>query len=125
MNPYQTLGVLETATPAEVKSAYRRLARRYHPDINPTPEAALKFRQITSAYETLDSSHRTGARTRIDLPDGRTVYMTQEEIIAEVRRLIDEMSNPHKRTYSSYSPPRQESSWRRFWMLHKKKAKKG
>ncbi len=48
------LGLQRGASPGDIKRAYRRLARRYHPDINPGDrEAAARFRQILDAYETL------------------------------------------------------------------------
>lgn len=50
---YQVLCVFETATDAEVKSAHRRLARQWHPDVCAEPEAAEKFRELTDAYEIL------------------------------------------------------------------------
>jgi molecular chaperone DnaJ len=54
MDLYIVLGLERSASAAEVKKAYRRLARRFHPDINPGDgEAALRFRQILEAYETL------------------------------------------------------------------------
>jgi molecular chaperone DnaJ len=54
MNLYLILGVPASATTADIKRAYRRLARRYHPGINPGDRAAEeKFAQVTSAYETL------------------------------------------------------------------------
>lgn len=54
MDFYILLGVKREATPEDIKRAYRRLARRFHPDINPGDrEAASRFRQIADAYETL------------------------------------------------------------------------
>jgi molecular chaperone DnaJ len=54
MDLYIVLGIERHATPADIKRAYRRLARRYHPDINPGDgEAARRFHQILEAYETL------------------------------------------------------------------------
>jgi molecular chaperone DnaJ len=51
---YIVLGVAREASTADIKRAYRRLARRLHPDINPGDgEAAARFRQIVDAYETL------------------------------------------------------------------------
>ena len=41
---YKILGVEKTASDDELKSAYRRLAKQYHPDINKTPEAEVKFK---------------------------------------------------------------------------------
>lgn len=51
---YNLLGVKSGADPEQVKSAYRRLARKYHPDINPNNrEAQAKFIQLTDAYKRL------------------------------------------------------------------------
>lgn len=59
MDLYSILGIKPTASAAEIKRAYRRLARRYHPDINPGDRAAeLRFRQIAEAYETLIDPER-------------------------------------------------------------------
>ncbi len=51
---YQVLGVQRDATPEAIRSAYRRLARKYHPDLNPNdPEAKKKFQAINEANEVL------------------------------------------------------------------------
>ena len=50
---YETLGVSENATQSEIKKAYRTLAKKFHPDINKTPEAEEKFKEINGAYEFL------------------------------------------------------------------------
>lgn len=56
---YETLGVKREASDAEIKSAYRKLARKYHPDVNKTKEAEEKFKDINEAYEVLgDKSKR-------------------------------------------------------------------
>ena len=53
-NFYDRLGVSRKATPEEIKKAYRKLARQYHPDVNPNnKEAELRFKEINEAYETL------------------------------------------------------------------------
>ena len=50
---YEILGVKRDATASEIKSAYRKLARKYHPDVNKTKEAESKFKDINEAYEVL------------------------------------------------------------------------
>jgi molecular chaperone DnaJ len=59
MDLYLLLGVQREATDGDIKRAYRRLARRWHPDINPGDrEAAIRFRQVLEAYETLSDPDR-------------------------------------------------------------------
>src|SRR5882762_11083852 len=55
---YQTLGVSRTASEKEIKSAYRRLARQYHPDVNKDPKATDRFKLINEAYEVLSDSKK-------------------------------------------------------------------
>jgi molecular chaperone DnaJ len=72
MDLYIVLGVAHGASESEIKRAYRRLARRYHPDINPGDQTAeARFRQILEAYETLiDPTRRSryDAGHRVDAP---------------------------------------------------------
>ena len=63
-DPYVLLGVARSASQTEIKSAYRRLARRYHPDVNRHPAAARRFAQITDAYHTLVDPDRRSAFDR-------------------------------------------------------------
>ena len=56
---YQVLGVPKTATEKEVKEAYRKLARKHHPDLNPNdPEANKKFQQLNEANEVLSDPEK-------------------------------------------------------------------
>ncbi len=61
---YQVLGVDRDASFDEIKKVYRRLAREYHPDVNPDPHAQEKFKEITTAYEVLSDPEK---RQRYDL----------------------------------------------------------
>src|SRR3982751_1657629 len=59
MDFYIVLGLERAASVGEIKRAYKRLARKYHPDINPGDRlAAQQFRQIAEAYETLSDPDR-------------------------------------------------------------------
>ena len=50
---YQALGVARNATAEEVKKAYRRLARKFHPDVSKEPNAEEHFKAVQEAYEVL------------------------------------------------------------------------
>ncbi len=55
---YDVLGVSKTATPAELKSSYRKLALEWHPDRNKSPEAETKFKEINEAYQVLSDAKK-------------------------------------------------------------------
>src|SRR4051812_46259540 len=51
---YKTLGVPKTADEKEIKSAYRKLARKFHPDVNPNDKSAeAKFKEVSEAYDVV------------------------------------------------------------------------
>jgi curved DNA-binding protein len=55
---YKTLELNENATKSEIKKAYRKLAKQYHPDINKSKEAEEKFKEINAAYEVLSDEEK-------------------------------------------------------------------
>ena len=75
MDLYVVLGLVHGATEPEIKRAYRHLARRFHPDINPGDRTAdARFRQILDAYETLidpDRRSRYESGAGVDEPGDR------------------------------------------------------
>src|SRR6478672_13665357 len=58
---YATLGVERTATADQIKAAYRKLARKYHPDVSKETGAEEKFKEVAEAYETLKSPEKRAA----------------------------------------------------------------
>ncbi len=95
-DPYKILGVSETATDAQVKDAYRELAKKYHPDTyanNPLSDLAEeKMKEINEAYDTIMNMRRTGS----SYSGGSTGYTGSAQSgygtssqFADIRRLIN------------------------------------
>jgi len=67
-DPYKVLGVSPDASDEEIKRAYRRLAKKYHPDLNPgDQEAARKMQEVNAAYEQIKNPEKAG-------PQGHSGY---------------------------------------------------
>lgn len=61
---YKILNVAKTASSADIKRAYRKLSLKYHPDKNPSPDAAQKFAEIAQAYDVLSDAEKRQAYDR-------------------------------------------------------------
>lgn len=61
MNFYNVLGVDQKASTSEIKKIYKKLARQYHPDVNPDPAAEEKFKEISTAYATIGDEDKRRA----------------------------------------------------------------
>ena len=67
---YKTLGVSKTATKEEISKAYKNLAKKYHPDINGSPEATEKFKEINAAYDILGNEQKRSSYDSFGSEDG-------------------------------------------------------
>ena len=61
---YEVLGVSRDASKDEIKRAYRKMAKKYHPDVNKAPDAADKFKEVNEAYEVLTDENKKAAYDR-------------------------------------------------------------
>ena len=113
---YQILGVSKTATDAEIKAAYRKLALKYHPDRNPdNKEAEEKFKEAAQAYEVLSDAEK---RKRYDqfgqagvdnMGAGNGPHMNMEDIFDNFGDIFENMfggQSANKRSKKSGPAPR-------------------
>src|SRR5580692_7476292 len=62
---YQVMGVARDATEAQIKQAYRKLARKYHPDVSKEKDAEARFKEVGEAYEVLRTPEKRAAYDRL------------------------------------------------------------
>lgn len=59
---YEVLGIAKTASDEGIKVAYRKLARKYHPDVSKEPEAEERFKEVGEAYAVLKDPEKRGCK---------------------------------------------------------------
>ncbi len=91
-NCYNVLGVPRTATTGEIRAAYRRLARMYHPDLNSGPEAEARMKEINEAYDVLS--------------DPRLRFRHDTDVAANIRQ---QRQNRRRRNRGGSEPSRENS----------------
>ncbi|MEN3034199.1 MAG: DnaJ C-terminal domain-containing protein [Aquificaceae bacterium] len=95
---YAILGVSKDATISEIKSAYRRLAKLYHPDINKDPESSQRFREINEAYHVLSDAEKREKYDQILNSRDERAYRDFMEYIQEfIDSIISGMRAPKPR----------------------------
>src|SRR2546423_9306121 len=110
---YQTLGVSRTASEKEIKSAYRRLARQYHPDVNKDPKATDRFKLINEAYEVLSDPKKRSKYDQLG-SDWERIEREQEfarQYQSQARRGTGGRAPSPPPTVSPRSPTHPISDW--------------
>jgi DnaJ-class molecular chaperone len=74
-DPYEVLGIDRKASASDIKKAFRKLAKKYHPDTNPDPKANAQFAEANSAYEVVGDKENRAKFDRGEIgPDGKPVF---------------------------------------------------
>lgn len=90
MNPYKILKVAADATPEEIKDAYRRESRRWHPDRNPGKDTSKKFNEVHAAYRLLSDPTRRERYDRTGEADEGKPDNSASEILAALSAVYTE-----------------------------------
>jgi DnaJ-class molecular chaperone len=90
-NYYETLGIEQSASESDIKSAYRRLSLKYHPDRNTSEEAIEKFQEINQANEILSDPEKR-KQYDFDLKHGNGAF-DQQESMADLNNIFNHLFN--------------------------------
>ncbi len=117
MNPYETLGVATTATLDEIKKAYRKLAKKYHPDINPgNKDSEKKFKEISHAFDLIGTAEERGKYDRGETEDQQRAKYEEQMKNAGNQRFYRDTQGPHSRYSQSFeNDPDMEDIFSQFF----------
>ncbi len=119
-DPYEVLGVPRSATEEQIKDAYRRLAKQYHPDQyanSPLAENAnRKMQEINEAYDAIMNGTAKGGSSHTDYSAGifnKVASMMNENRLDEAESVLESMAEPYRTAYWYYL--KGQINYRRGW----------
>ena len=120
-DPYAVLGVPRTATNQEIKIAYFREAKKWHPDLNPgNPEATEKFQQLSAAYDEIrnPSAHKSYSES-YSATDAKETFNGVWEDIDVIRDAVSLYGNDVKEEIEVVIAAARNGEWNRVWQSAK------
>ncbi|MDQ7030897.1 MAG: molecular chaperone DnaJ [Ardenticatenia bacterium] len=102
---YEILGISRNATKEEIRRAYRRLARQYHPDVNKSPEAEERFKEINEAYEVLSDDEKRAMYDRFGHAGPQAGFGFGSGVGIDLGDLFEEFFGFGRRTWAQRRGP--------------------
>lgn len=119
-NPYEILGVAKTATQDEIKKAFRKLAMKFHPDVN--PDGAEKFKEINAAYEILGDEDKRKQFDSYGHMNGGRVDPRMAQMWAQMRADQEILTGSLTEILSKLFSRQSDGLWNRLNAFHEQQA---